>query len=74
MPELPDISIYLECLEPRVLGKRLDRVRVVSRSLLRSVDPPVSAAEGRNVTSLRRIGTARQMDTLAHRMTREGST
>ena len=56
MPELPDITIYLEALTPRIVGQPLERARVVSPSLLRTVDPPLSAAEGRQVVGLRRIG------------------
>jgi formamidopyrimidine-DNA glycosylase len=56
MPELPDITIYLEALAPRIVGQRLERAKVVSPSLLRTVNPPLSAAEGRNVVGLRRIG------------------
>jgi formamidopyrimidine-DNA glycosylase len=56
VPELPDIGIYIESLESRILGSRLERVRISGPSLLRSVDPPVDAAEGRRVASLRRIG------------------
>jgi formamidopyrimidine-DNA glycosylase len=56
MPELPDITIYLEALAPRIVGQPLERARVVSPSLLRTVDPPLSAAEGRTVVGLRRIG------------------
>src|SRR5947199_2071207 len=56
MPELPDITIYLEALTPRIVGQRLERAPVVSPSLLRTVDPPLSAAEGRKVVALRRIG------------------
>lgn len=56
MPELPDITIYLEGLAPRIVGQPLERARIVSPSLLRTVDPPLSAAEGRKVVSLRRIG------------------
>jgi formamidopyrimidine-DNA glycosylase len=56
MPELPDISAYIHALETRVLGQRLERVRLGSVFVLRTVDPPVSAAEGRVVTGLRRIG------------------
>jgi formamidopyrimidine-DNA glycosylase len=56
VPELPDIAIYLESLAPRILGRRLERVRIAGPSLLRTVDPPVDAAEGRRVASLRRIG------------------
>jgi formamidopyrimidine-DNA glycosylase len=56
MPELPDITIYLEALAPRIVGQPLERARIVSPSLLRTVDPPLSAAEGRKVVGLRRIG------------------
>jgi formamidopyrimidine-DNA glycosylase len=56
MPELPDITVYLEALAPRIVGQPLERARIVSPSLLRTVDPPLSAAEGRKVTGLRRLG------------------
>jgi len=56
MPELPDITIYLEALEPRIVGQPLVRARIVSPSLLRTVDPPLSGAEGRTVVGLRRLG------------------
>ena len=56
MPELPDLEIYLEAQAPRTLGRRLERVRIAGPSLLRSVDPPVSAAEGLRVVGLRRLG------------------
>jgi len=56
MPELPDITIYLEALSPRIVGQPLERARVVSPSLLRTVDPPLTAAVGRRVVGLRRIG------------------
>src|SRR2546422_4588530 len=56
MPELPDITIYLEALQPRIVGQPLERARIVSPSLLRTVDPPLSAAEGRHVVGLRRLG------------------
>jgi len=56
MPELPDILTYLEALEERVLDRRLERVRLKSAFVLRSVDPPISALEGRQVTGLERIG------------------
>jgi formamidopyrimidine-DNA glycosylase len=56
MPELPDITIYLEALAPRIIGQPLERVKIVSPSLLRTVDPPLSVAEGRIVVALRRIG------------------
>ena len=56
MPELPDISAYLTALEPRILGETLEHVRLGSVFVLRTVDPPLSIAEGRKVTVLRRIG------------------
>ncbi len=56
MPELPDVVAYLTALEPRVLGQRLARIRLASPFVLRSVDPPVSDAEGRTVVGLRRVG------------------
>ena len=56
MPELPDITIYLEALAPRIVGQPLERARITSPSLLRTVDPPLAAAEGRKVVGLRRIG------------------
>ncbi len=56
MPELPDITIYIEALEKRVLGKRLDRIRIASPFLLRTVTPPVASAEGKTVVELRRVG------------------
>ena len=56
MPELPDVAVYLECLEPRILAQPLERVRLRSPFFLRSVEPPVAAAEGRRVTRLRRLG------------------
>jgi formamidopyrimidine-DNA glycosylase len=56
MPELPDISAYIKALEARILGQRLERVRIASVFLLRTVDPPLESAEGRTVTAIRRIG------------------
>ena len=56
MPELPDILAYLTALEPRVVGKTLESVRLGSPFLLRSVSPPLSSAEGRRVAGLERIG------------------
>ena len=56
MPELPDIVVYVEALEGRILGEPLQKVRLASPFLLRSVDPPVSAAVGKRVTEVRRIG------------------
>ena len=56
MPELPDIAAYLSALEPRIVGQRLERVRLSSPFLLRTVAPPLSSVEGRTVVGLRRIG------------------
>ena len=56
MPELPDIAAYLSALEPRIVGQRLDHVRIASAFLLRTVQPPLAGAEGRTVRELRRIG------------------
>ena len=56
MPELPDITVYLEALEERVRGHVLERVRLRSPFLVRSVDPPIAAAEGRVVGRLLRLG------------------
>ena len=56
MPELPDITVYLDALAPRVLGHVLERVRLVSPFVLRSVDPPLEACHGARVAALRRLG------------------
>jgi formamidopyrimidine-DNA glycosylase len=56
MPELPDIAAYIAALEPRVLGQRLERVRLGSPFLLRTIEPPTDAAQGQIVGELRRIG------------------
>jgi formamidopyrimidine-DNA glycosylase len=56
MPELPDIVVYLEALEPRIVGKRIEAIRVASPSLLRSAAPPLQLAEGKGVIQLRRMG------------------
>lgn len=56
MPELPDISAYIFALEKRVLGQKLEHVRVGSPFLLRSVEPPLPEVDGRKVEQLRRIG------------------
>jgi formamidopyrimidine-DNA glycosylase len=56
VPELPDIVIYIEALEKRILGQVLEKVRVVSPFLLRTVDPPLSSVESKSVRELRRIG------------------
>ena len=56
MPELPDITLYLERLAPRVLNQTLERVVVRNPFVLRSFDPPISEAAGRRVLGLRRMG------------------
>jgi len=56
MPELPDIAIYIEALEARVLGQPLQHLVVKTPFVLRTVAPPLSAVEGRPVTGLRRLG------------------
>ncbi len=56
MPELPDIEGYLHALRPRVLDRRIERIRIVGPFFLRSVQPPIEAAEGRTVRTLARLG------------------
>lgn len=56
MPELPDIVVYIEALEKRILGKTLEGVRVVSPFLLRTASPPLGSAVGKKVLRLRHLG------------------
>jgi len=56
MPELPDITIYIEALERRILGHRLNRVQILSPFLLRTAVPPIHQLYGLKVVSLRRMG------------------
>jgi formamidopyrimidine-DNA glycosylase len=56
MPELPDITIYLERLAPRILGQLLEGIRLASPFVLQSVDPPLARAAGLRVRELRRLG------------------
>src|SRR5689334_17680899 len=56
MPELPDVTVYIEALEARILGQTLERVRLASPFLLRTIDPPLAAAHGKKVHRLRRVG------------------
>src|SRR5262245_13225138 len=56
MPELPDILLYLHALRPRIVGRRVEGVRLASPFLLRSIDPPLSAIEGRTIVDLHRLG------------------
>ena len=56
MPELPDIVVYIESLEKRILGQVLEQIRIVSPFLLRTASPPIGSVEGKKVRALRRIG------------------
>jgi len=56
VPELPDIALYLGALAPRVVGSRLERLRIASPFLLRTAEPPVADLAGRQVVAVRRIG------------------
>lgn len=56
MPELPDIVVYLEALESRILNQKLERIQISSPFLLRTASPPVVSAHGRDVVELRRLG------------------
>jgi len=56
MPELPDVTVYVEALERHAGGRVLERARLASVSLLRSVEPPLAAAEGRRVLGASRLG------------------
>ena len=56
MPELPDIVVYIEALQKRILGQTLEHVRIASPFLLRTADPPVASVEGQAVRQIRRMG------------------
>ncbi|HEY0883221.1 MAG TPA: DNA-formamidopyrimidine glycosylase family protein [Archangium sp.] len=56
MPEYPDLELYLSALEPRIVGQPLERVRLASPFVLRSVEPPLASTANRKVVGLRRIG------------------
>jgi formamidopyrimidine-DNA glycosylase len=56
MPELPDVTLYIEALRERVLGRTLESARVLNPFVLRSVDPPLDSLEGQSVRALRRVG------------------
>jgi formamidopyrimidine-DNA glycosylase len=56
MPELPDINLYVEKLDERVRGQVLKDIRISKPFLVRSFDPPLSTANGKRVTELRRVG------------------
>jgi formamidopyrimidine-DNA glycosylase len=56
VPELPDIVVYIDALQKRITGKRIEGIRVVSPSLLRTATPPLQSAEGKRVLQVRRMG------------------
>jgi formamidopyrimidine-DNA glycosylase len=56
MPELPDVTVYVECIEAKLGHRTIEHVRIFNPFVLRSVDPPISAVEGRSVREVRRIG------------------
>jgi len=56
MPELPDITVYIEALERRIVGERLQRIRVSSPFLVRTFEPSLESVEGKTVRELRRLG------------------
>src|SRR5438094_71868 len=56
MPEFPDVTVYIEALESRVLGHRLEHVRLLNPFILRTAVPPIASAEGKRVTEIRRVG------------------
>jgi formamidopyrimidine-DNA glycosylase len=56
VPELPDLTVYIEALASRIVGRRLERVFILKPFLLRTVEPPIEAVYGRRVDAVRRIG------------------
>jgi formamidopyrimidine-DNA glycosylase len=56
LPELPDVDLYVHALRPRIVGRRIEAVRLAAPFLLRSVDPPLSAVEGQAVVGVDRLG------------------
>jgi formamidopyrimidine-DNA glycosylase len=56
MPELPDVTVYIEALTERILNQPIQKIRIGSPFVLRSFNPPISAAEGKKVMALRRLG------------------
>jgi len=56
VPELPDVTVYIEALERRLVGQPVQRVRVLSPFVLRTAVPPISSAEGRRIVAIRRVG------------------
>ena len=56
MPELPDVLLYIQALKPRIVGQTLEKIRLASPFLVRSVSPPISTVQGKTVRSLSRLG------------------
>jgi len=56
LPELPDVTVYVERIGAKIAGRKIERVRIVNPFVLRSVDPPVSEMEGKSVDEIRRMG------------------
>jgi formamidopyrimidine-DNA glycosylase len=56
MPELPDVELYVHALRPRIVGRYLERVRLGNPFIVRTIEPPISSLEGRQVEHLRRLG------------------
>jgi formamidopyrimidine-DNA glycosylase len=56
MPELPDVTVYVELIAAKTIGRKIERVRIASPFVVRSVDPPVRNVEGKTVREIRRIG------------------
>jgi formamidopyrimidine-DNA glycosylase len=56
VPELPDVAVYIEAIEARIVGQTLEGVRLASPFLLRSIEPPLASVHGKKVQSLRRVG------------------
>jgi formamidopyrimidine-DNA glycosylase len=56
MPELPDVTVYIERLEARLVGQSLKRIRLLNPFVLRSVNPPIASAEGKKLVGFRRLG------------------
>jgi formamidopyrimidine-DNA glycosylase len=56
MPELPDITVYVEAIAERTVGRKLDKIRVANPFLLRSVDPALGETFGKRVESIGRLG------------------
>src|SRR5215208_6921589 len=56
MPELPDVTIYVELIAAKTVGRSIERARIANPFVVRSVDPPVQGVEGKTVREVRRIG------------------